>query len=768
MRIQNQAVIDARWRVERPLTTTGQHYLLTDQDSFEQAVLSLLPAGIDSAAAEQWCTALSSQPHPGLMLPTTILSVDDQLALLTPSVIGQPLDQVSSESLPDLLRLIARSAELLHALHLQGRSHGSLQSGLIWLKNATTPRVCGVLPMPESAEPIESTRQADLRALASILLDQLIDPTAALSETCRQACRDYPEAIAVCKIYSAPRPQMAAPKALAHLLHQILDGAPGVTTSDTAGISVVEFRDQLDDLALSVSRSAPRSRPDWTLESLAASTMAGSTTPAHSASPDQSSDRQPHRRFLPALLVFSVLILLVFGTWLLSSSPSDLPALTPTVVDAEPDEIDSVVSVPETPEIPDEAALQVLFEARESAQEILDALIADRQILDERAVADWADEPFNRVLAWKSEGDQQFVQQQFVEAQGRYAEALTISQSLIERWPNERDAANQHGMAALADGDSATALASFTLAAAIDADDPLAQKGLARSAVLDQVLLLSRQARQALRDDDLPASQALYQQVRDLDSDTPGVDQNLVSIQTQLADQAYRAEVSTALSALEQGRFEAARASFDQANRLRPGTTVVRDGLQDIKRRLRDQRVVDHRQRAEQLIAQEQWQDAARHFEEVLKRDPDAAFAQQGNTQAVERQALDESLSGMLNEPSRWWSPQGRDLMQASLDQATLIGQPGPRLQDQISRLQAELSRSNQAVEVALQSDNLCQVDVYRVSRLGQFSKTSLRLKPGSYTVVGTRPGYRDVRKIVRVQAGQSPDPVRVICDEEV
>jgi len=50
-------------------------------------------------------------------------------------------------------------------------------------------------------------------------------------------------------------------------------------------------------------------------------------------------------------------------------------------------------------------------------------------------------------------------------------------------------------------------------------------------------------------------------------------------------------------------------------------------------------------------------------------------------------------------------------------------------------------------------SDNLTEVSVYRVGRLGRFTAQELLLRPGRYTVVGTREGYKDVRQEVPCEA---------------
>lgn len=57
---------------------------------------------------------------------------------------------------------------------------------------------------------------------------------------------------------------------------------------------------------------------------------------------------------------------------------------------------------------------------------------------------------------------------------------------------------------------------------------------------------------------------------------------------------------------------------------------------------------------------------------------------------------------------------------------------------------------------------------VYKVGRLGQFRNRLLSLLPGTYTVVGSRPGYKDVRQELRLVAGKAPPPMFVACEERI
>jgi hypothetical protein len=48
------------------------------------------------------------------------------------------------------------------------------------------------------------------------------------------------------------------------------------------------------------------------------------------------------------------------------------------------------------------------------------------------------------------------------------------------------------------------------------------------------------------------------------------------------------------------------------------------------------------------------------------------------------------------------------------------------------------------------------------------FFSRSLELRPGTYTVVGTRRGYRDVRVLLRVKPEVPAEPLVVRCEEEI
>ena len=68
-------------------------------------------------------------------------------------------------------------------------------------------------------------------------------------------------------------------------------------------------------------------------------------------------------------------------------------------------------------------------------------------------------------------------------------------------------------------------------------------------------------------------------------------------------------------------------------------------------------------------------------------------------------------------------------------------------------------------VSVTLRSDNRTEVTLSSVGRLGTFAEKELHLRPGAYTIVGSRDGCRDVRASILVRPDMQPVEIR--CEEK-
>ena len=100
----------------------------------------------------------------------------------------------------------------------------------------------------------------------------------------------------------------------------------------------------------------------------------------------------------------------------------------------------------------------------------------------------------------------------------------------------------------------------------------------------------------------------------------------------------------------------------------------------------------------------------------------------------------------------------------SEINQASQIKPKGARLTAQIEKLSRLVDTAQTPIKITIASDNFTEVAVYKIARLGRFSIKELNLKPGTYTVVGARDGYQDVRQQIVIKPGQKPVHISIIC----
>ena len=88
------------------------------------------------------------------------------------------------------------------------------------------------------------------------------------------------------------------------------------------------------------------------------------------------------------------------------------------------------------------------------------------------------------------------------------------------------------------------------------------------------------------------------------------------------------------------------------------------------------------------------------------------------------------------------------------IEEAEKLEQRGPHFNARLNELKTLVDLAGTPVKVMIESDNLTEIAVYKVGKLGKFTTRELSLRPGTYTVVGSRNGYQDVRLKITVKPG--------------
>jgi serine/threonine protein kinase len=236
-------------------------------------------------------------------------------------------------------------------------------------------------------------------------------------------------------------------------------------------------------------------------------------------------------------------------------------------------------------------------------------------------------------------------------------------------------------------------------------------------------------------------------------------------------EDAYAKAAGEGFAALGAGRLDEARASFERARALRPNGAEAVEGLRRVEAAgggSTPRSFGSARSHAADLESQERWQDALNAYNAILRQDRSQSFAHQGKARAQERLELDEDLQALIDRPDLFDSSHVRNQALALLQQAEAVAEPGPILSAQIARIRSLLPGYDKPVRLSLTSDSLTQVQIESIGSLGAFAQRDIELKPGRYTVIGTRDGYRDVRRDITVSPGEQKQTINVSCSEQI
>jgi tetratricopeptide (TPR) repeat protein len=405
---------------------------------------------------------------------------------------------------------------------------------------------------------------------------------------------------------------------------------------------------------------------------------------------------------------------------------------------------------------------------RSEAQGILDTLLDLRDTLEKRGAGDWAAEALSAVNAAAEEGDALYRQRQFDAAIERYQAALTRAQEIEARIPQEAAVQREATEAALQSGaleKARTALAALQRVTP-EAADLATLRG--RVEALPDLLAALESARRAEAEDDLAAARDALREAVGIDAEHRGARDELQRVSAALEARRFTRAMTDGYAALEDERFADARSAFDRAGTLREGSPEVAAALEEVKVAQTASRLRALQRQAETQVADEAWAEAVESYEAALKIDNSVLFAQRGLQEARTRAELDQRLRVLLEDPDRLSDREVAASAEELLAYARQVEPRGPALREQIRELQQRIELANTPIPVTFLSDNVTEVVVLRVSRLGQFEREELELRPGEYTAVGSRRGYRDVRETFRVRHGERVPTVTVVCTEAI
>ena len=420
-------------------------------------------------------------------------------------------------------------------------------------------------------------------------------------------------------------------------------------------------------------------------------------------------------------------------------------------------------SPPAGPAIWDDAAL---LEARAAAQALQKRVTEATAQLQSQGVETWAGPAYAQATREAAAARSAFDAREFVTARSTYESAATQLDALLQEASNQLERALREGGEALVRVDRPAAETAYTRALLIEPANVSAQKGLERARQLDAVIAKLQTARRLEQIDDQAGAEAAYREALQFDPETTEAREALSRIEGARSEGEFRRLLGEAFEALDRGDLARAGARVAGARRLRPSDPGLSQAQARLAEAGRSGRLSQLETEAAAQVQSEDWAGAVETYRSALEIDPSVAYARDGLARAEPRAQLASALDTYIRRPDRLVaSAVSREAVEA-LGQARAVAAPGPRLRAQIAALETAIARAAQPVRLQLRSDNQTEVTIYRVGPQGRFAERELELQPGRYVAVGTRTGYRDVRREFEVAAGSTQAAVDIRCEE--
>jgi hypothetical protein len=405
---------------------------------------------------------------------------------------------------------------------------------------------------------------------------------------------------------------------------------------------------------------------------------------------------------------------------------------------------------------------------REAADKALAAFLKLKKTLEEKGVAEWGGEEYDEMATLSREADALFLDHLFLAAAEKYAQAERKAALLSDKSGAVFQRLLGEGEKALEAGDTITARQKLRVALMIEPTDGPARENLELADRLDGVRRLIESGKNHEKNHRFAFAHADFQGALKLDPESEEAQKGLHRVNEWIVEEQVQRLMSEGLTAYHNGEYRSARNLLLKAKAFRPDSRDVQNALVQVDAAIRLDKIETLQRKAKAAEQIEDWEQALEFYLAVLKVDARLAFAVNGKERALEQIRVAKRIGFFLQNPDAMAS--NRQLQNAIqvIGEAETLQPKGPRLRARLDELKTLANAARTPVKVMIESDDLTEVAVYKVGKLGRFSVRELSLRPGTYTVVGSRNGYKDVRQKIIVKPGQKTLRITVICRNKV
>ena len=405
---------------------------------------------------------------------------------------------------------------------------------------------------------------------------------------------------------------------------------------------------------------------------------------------------------------------------------------------------------------------------KQEAEKLLLEIIDKQKLLEDKAVKKWAADEFKIAETLGSEGDEHFRKKEYKQAISSYKDIITILSDLEKQIAPTLATHLEKGELALLHAEQTSALHHFELAQAIDKHNLQATNGLKRTATIKELYALLDKGGKLEAANRLSEAENIYKQASKLDPLSNEAKLALQRVVERLTQIEFTQLLNQGYASLKLGQYSDAKTAFNAAQKLSPNSEKPKLGLAKIRQTQLNERLLALSTEAQHFENAQDWANAVQSYQQILDLAPNHASAQQGLQQSQQRKQLLLGLNEYIENKLRLNNEDVANDAQQLLNETAALNKPGSKIEQAALTLKELLYLAKQPISITLQSDNKTDIAIYKVGKFGKFERLEIELKPGKYTIVGSRSGFRDVRKVITVLADMTDKTIDVRCDESI
>ena len=285
---------------------------------------------------------------------------------------------------------------------------------------------------------------------------------------------------------------------------------------------------------------------------------------------------------------------------------------------------------------------------------------------------------------------------------------------------------------------------------------------------LQQILPLLNKANTARAENNLLNESNFLEQVLKINSKRPVETERLELLKKIIRKQNFDNHISLGFSEIENHETKKARYHYQKAEKIYPERPELKALLKQILIEEKSYRTEQALKQAEQATREDNWVGAMAEFEKAKKNMPSNEEAIKGIKLAKEILRLQSVLTQYEKSPYRLADNGVLNEAKKILEHASYFSKQSSILRKKIKQLSELISTFNQLISVMVTSDNMTDIQVRGIGKLGSIYNKTIELKPGYYTFEGTRNGFKSKLLQVLIPYNKNNYSVRIICDEPI